>query len=628
MIMTVLRRRSVLLALLVGVLLLATATRVFQLDDRSLWADEGWTLVLSQGPTVADITQRMAFDQHPPLYFILIHQWRDLTGDTEFALRMLSVLTGVVAVAGMYQLGRQMFNTETGLVAALLLALWDHHIDLSQDVRHYAQLATFIILSSWFYFRLIQQRPPTRGTRLGYVLTSSALLYSHYLGGFVLICQFVHMLIFVHPFSRLRWTVFHFGATCATFLPWLPVVIRQNQVRWETPLYYLNSLPSTSETYGMVRDAVLGQQYALIGLLVLLGVIYISYRKTGIIFRWRPVSPVAFALLWGLGYVAMTYALNRPGREFLTIRNFIVMTPAVVVLAAHGVTNLEPRLRGFMLVVLVALMLNTVDTRQLKPPWRDVFQNVATYHQDNEPVLMDIWVGDFPGRYYVEQQTGDDTPWLSLREARDQYATQFLPVVKGYVQDYDAFWLVFWQSSPVDEMPYADGFAEAGFQRTVTLYEDHVGNRLYSYRYDRVTGENIAQFWRESAPLVALQSASVPAEAAPGETIPIRLLFAALDRPPLDYSVSVFLLDEAGNLATPPQDGPPQNGNAPTSQWQPGELIFDQRNLVLPASIPAGTYTIGTRLYYYQQPDQPLPTCPSGQGCSFARVGEITITGE
>lgn len=610
---------------LVVVLMLAAATRIIDLDSRSLWADEGWTLVLSEGPTAADITQRMAFDQHPPLYFILIHQWRDITGDTEFALRMLSVLTALLAVAGIYQLGKSMFGVETGLLAALLLALWDHHIDLSQDVRHYSQLATLIILSTWFYFRLIQQSPASRSTRIGYVLLSSALLYSHYLGGFVLICQFVHMFVFVRPWQALRWSMFHFTAICVTFLPWFPVVVRQNQVRWETPLYYLNALPSTSETYVMVRDAVIGHQYGFIGLLVVLGIFFI-YRENGRdVFRFRPFLPTFFLVLWVVGYVVMTFALNRPGREFLTIRNFIVITPAVVLLAAHGLTNLEFRLRYLMLSVLVVMMLSTVDTRQLKPPWREVFQNVATYHQDNEPVLMDIWVGDFPGRYYVEQQTGDSTPWLSLREARDTYRTQFLPVVKGYIQEHDAFWLVFWRSTPVDEMPYAEGFEEAGFQQTVALFENHVGNRIYSYRYDRVTGDNVGQFWFESAPLIALQNAELPSTASAGEALPVRLLFAAIDSPPVDYSISVFLLDESGQLAAPPQDGPPQNGAAPTSQWQPGQLVFDQPRLPLPDNLAVGTYTVGVRVYFYLEPGRPLPTCPAGENCSYVDIGKIRV---
>ncbi|NDJ84947.1 MAG: hypothetical protein GYB66_03585, partial [Chloroflexi bacterium] len=458
---------------LVIILLLATFLRINDLDQRSLWADEGWTLVLAQGPTIPEIVQRMAYDQHPPLYFVAIHLWRDLTGSSELALRMLSVLTGIIAIAGIYQLGRMMFSRTAGILAAFFLALSDHHIDLAQDVRHYAQLATLIILSTWFYFRLVRSDVPSRGTRVGYVLISAGLLYSHYLGGFVLICQAVHMLLFVRPWRQLRWALFHFGAICLSFLPWLPVVIRQNQVRWETPLYYLNALPNSFETYIMVRDAVLGKQFAITLVLIGLGLVWLYYGPRRVQVKLKPLGPAFFAALWVSAYIALTWYVNGiPERQFLTIRNFIVITPGIALLVGHGLANLQAGLRWFMALVLLLVGLSTVDTRQLKPPWREVVQTVTRYHNPDEPVLMDIWVGDFPGRYYIEQQRGDAAPWISLREARDEYETQFLPFVLRQIQEEDAFWVIYWRSVPITERQYAGIFAQAGLELSAALTTD------------------------------------------------------------------------------------------------------------------------------------------------------------
>lgn len=603
---------------LVLIVLLGTATRLFQLETRSLWADEGWTLVLAKGPSVADIVQRLANDQHPPLYFILLHWWRDAVGDTEFALRMLSVLTGLIAIAAIYQLGKALYSPLTGILAAFLLAVWDHHIDLSQDVRHYSQLATLIILSSWFYFLLVRRPNPSWGNRLGYVFLSIALLYSHYLGGFVLICHAVHMLIVVRPWSRLRFVLVHFGVVCFGFLPWFPIVLEQNRVRWQTPLYYLNSLPNSEATYRMVRDAVLGQQYALFSVLILVAVLWsLSF------WQWR--SSVFLLLLWGVGYFVMSYYLNSIlGRQFLTIRNFIVMTPAVLLLIAFGLSQLQGSLRLLMVSVILLLSLTTIDTRQLKPPWREVFQNVTTYHNPGEAVLMDIWVGDFPGRYYIEQQIGEDTPWLSLREARDDYKSNFLPVVKGYVQERDAFWLVFWQSIPVDEMPYAEGFAQAGFQRTATLSVDHAGNQIYSYRYDRVQENNVATFYTPEQPLIVLNRYEYTNSVSAGTVLPVQLFLIGLENMELDYSVSVFLLNE-NDQAIIAHDSPPLLGNSPTSAWQPGQLVFDEHPLRLPNALPAGQYDIGVKIYHYQNPNSPLATCAERNECEWVVIGQLTV---
>jgi hypothetical protein len=604
---------------MVLILLLGMAARLHDIEVRSLWADEGWSLVLSEGPTIPDIVRRLANDQHPPLYFIAIHLWRDAAGSSEFALRFLSAIIDLVGVAAIYQLGRSLFGRTSGTMAALFLAMMDLPIDMAQDVRHYAQMATFIILSSWFYFRLIREDQPSRGTRIGYWATSVMLLYSHYLGGFILICQFLHMLLVVRPWPRLRWSLFHFGAVCAAFLPWFPIVIRQNQVRWETPLYYLNSLPNSHETYVMVRDALVGKQYAITLVLMALGLLWVSYQGNSIRFRLRPWSPQLFLLLWLPGFIGMTIFLNERN-QFLTVRNFIVVAPAVALLVGHGLANLQPGIRAFMIAVLLVTNLSTYDTHQLKPPWREVTRNISELHNPGEPVLMDIWVGDFPVRYYVEQQMGKDTPWLSIREAEDEHAAQFLPFLLTYIRDYDAFWLVYWGDEPID---YAGIFSNLGFRRTASPYELHEGARLYSHRYDRFSDEAAIYYGDGEQDFFALRRYEVRGEIAPGETIEVELWWTAEAPPPVDYSVSVFLLEDATGFTHVRHDGPPMNGQARTSLWEIGELQYDPHQLTLPDNLPPGDYTLGVKVYFYQAPDNPLRV-PCGEDDS-QRCDWVTI---
>jgi hypothetical protein len=615
------------LLLLVLILFLATALRLHDLEVRSLWEDEGWTLVLSQGPTIPDIVQRMAFDQHPPLYFVAIHLWRDIAGSTEFALRMLSVLTGVVGVATIYQLGRAMFNRTAGIMAALFLALSDHHIDLSQDVRHYAQLATFVILSSWYYFRLIQSSQPSRGTRIGYVFTSIILLYSHYLGGFVLVCQATHMLLLVRPFKRLWWTGFHFGAVCLGFLPWLPIVIRQNQIRWETPLYYLNSLPNTHATYIMVRDALLGKQFGITLVLIGLGLVWLTYEQVHVRLKFRPLNPTLFLVMWGVGFTGLSFYLNAE-KQFLTIRNFVLVTPAIALVVGHGLANLQLRVRLFMTTVLVVVALTTVDTRQLKPPWREVVHTITDYHSTDEPILMDIWVGDFPGRYYIEQQMVEDTPWLSIRETADEYKEQFLPAILTYIRDRDAFWVIYWKNIPIEAQDYAGIFADEGFQQTAAFHVDHSGNLINAYRYDRLDATSVADFSDDGEKIVSLKRFSITGEFEAGKTFTTRFLWVADKPPSVDYSISMILLDEGGNRVDN-QDWQPQNGNAPMSGWESGALIFDQHSLKLPDHLAVGTYQLAVKVYYYVSPDKPLQTIctPNSENvlCDWVVVETFTI---
>ncbi|HML24238.1 MAG TPA: glycosyltransferase family 39 protein [Aggregatilinea sp.] len=605
------------LALLTLILLLAFALRAHDAGVRSLWEDEGWTMLLSKGPGVGDVVRTMVYDQHPPLYFVLLNLWRGVAGETEFATRFLGILIGVVAVAGIAPLGRALFGAKAGVLAALLLALADLHIDLSQEVRHYALMATFAVLSSLFYVRWV--RHSTRASRVGWVLTSLALMYTHYLGAFVLMTQGFHLLLCVRPRAKLAQGVFLLGAVGVGFLPWLPVVIRQNDVRWDNPLYYQNSVPNSIETYRAVRQVLFGSHYGLMAGLMLLGLVTLVYARRA---AWprvslRPVWPVLYPALWIELMTGLTVYINSRS-QFLTERNFLLIVPAIALLIAHGLTNLDRTARLFLVTVIVAVGLTTVDARRHYPDWRAVVRNVTQHHLDDEPVLMDIWVGDFPARYYVDRQMGEDTPRVSLREWRDTYKTLFLPTLLEYLNHQDAFWLIYWGDAPLDE--YGDLIDRAGFQRTAALSVDHLGTPLYSYRYDKIPAGELAAF----GDLFALRRADVPPAAAPGDTIEVALWWSADQTPPLDYSVSVFLTNAEG--ATVAQhDSSPLDGHAPTSGWQPGSVYFDAHLLAIPPGLPLGSYEVGVRVYWYGD-GQPLAVSQeNASGGDYAAAGTVNV---
>ena len=73
------------------------ALRVFQLGQQSLWYDEGFSLYLSS-QDIATITSTTAADIHPPLYYYVLHYWLIAVGSSEFAVRYLSLLWGVLSV--------------------------------------------------------------------------------------------------------------------------------------------------------------------------------------------------------------------------------------------------------------------------------------------------------------------------------------------------------------------------------------------------------------------------------------------------------------------------------------------------------------------------------------------------
>ncbi len=90
-------------ALCILIVLIAFAVRAYHLDFQSLWSDEGISLQRSS-QALTPLWQNMPVE-HVPGYFVLLHFWLGWTGHSDYALRYLSLLPSVWAVALIYRLG-------------------------------------------------------------------------------------------------------------------------------------------------------------------------------------------------------------------------------------------------------------------------------------------------------------------------------------------------------------------------------------------------------------------------------------------------------------------------------------------------------------------------------------------
>ena len=98
--------------LLVVIILLAFGRGIWALGGKSLWWDEslslhraqaGLTFALSNEIILTDnVNDVVTIDNHPPLYFVLLWVAVRLLGESEFALRFLSLASAVLIVPLLY----------------------------------------------------------------------------------------------------------------------------------------------------------------------------------------------------------------------------------------------------------------------------------------------------------------------------------------------------------------------------------------------------------------------------------------------------------------------------------------------------------------------------------------------
>src|SRR3974377_1540242 len=92
--------------LLLLIILLSFALRVYKLDTQSIWYDEGLSIQLA-GQNPAQTIALSATTDHPPLHALLLGAWMRVAGESDFVVRYLSVFCGVLVVVLAYVLGRR-----------------------------------------------------------------------------------------------------------------------------------------------------------------------------------------------------------------------------------------------------------------------------------------------------------------------------------------------------------------------------------------------------------------------------------------------------------------------------------------------------------------------------------------
>ncbi|MDH7593397.1 MAG: glycosyltransferase family 39 protein [Methanomicrobiales archaeon] len=126
--------------------------RLYNLTYNSLWLDEAATLDFARH-SLAEICGLVAGGEfNPPLFYWIEHAMLSF-GESEFVLRIIPAIAGILTIPVFYLLGREVQDRNTGLVAAALLAFSPFHLFYSQEARAYSFMLLLLSLAFLFFLR-------------------------------------------------------------------------------------------------------------------------------------------------------------------------------------------------------------------------------------------------------------------------------------------------------------------------------------------------------------------------------------------------------------------------------------------------------------------------------------------
>jgi uncharacterized membrane protein len=159
---------------------------------RGIWLDEAISIHEAHLSFHDMMASLQVSDRHPPLHYVVLWGVVRTIGDSEFAVRLPSLIAGTLVIPVLYLLGRDLYDRRTGLIAAAFGAASPLLIWYAQEARMYAFVTLFGLLAVWTQLRAIRNGRPLDWA--AYILATSALLWSHYFGLLLIVAQ---QLIFV-----------------------------------------------------------------------------------------------------------------------------------------------------------------------------------------------------------------------------------------------------------------------------------------------------------------------------------------------------------------------------------------------------------------------------------------------
>jgi mannosyltransferase len=417
---------AVALAVAVG-----TAVRCSWLGSYSLWFDEASSLRIISLPFRQFLRTTIGGEHgNMTLYYFLMRAWIHVLGDSEAALRIPSVIFGVLTIPAVFLLGSRLFNNATGATASLLLSVHAFHVQWSREARAYSLLMFLLVLAAYLLVRALE----SGRTRywIAFAVTSAMTVYAHLFAIFVLLAFALAIVAAPYQVSKrsmlLVFLIFeHLSAPMVLF-----VLLRYgSQLDWiQAPT------PASIFLFLLVITGGSG---------VVLAVVYVALCALGAISAFtRERWATGLLLMWLLAPPLLTLLISLATPVFDN-KYMVMCVPALTLLAARGCTRLwtmarVPRLvPAAMLVIVLALSAHGTYRYFREMPmsdWRSAVRYVLANQQPADGVVF--WKPNvYPYLYYVK---GDEAPRILYPPPQWQPMTAEL--LSSLAQGYRRVWLM------------------------------------------------------------------------------------------------------------------------------------------------------------------------------------------
>ena len=604
------------------ILLAAFALRVWNLGGPSLWYDEAYLWWVTRLPLGEMLSLSMR-ELIPPLSYLLLRVWQPLAGTSEFALRFLSVLFGLLALTALARIARRLTGQRVAAVWALLFgALATPLLWASRETRMYGPFIAWTLLASMALIETLfvhEERARRRwawlwgGALFGALATLTLSVF--WLAGLGL---FALTVLFRRPWSAVRaWLRDLFWPTLAAgvlFLPWGIGALRSLNVN---ATYWAGHLPVAEFLRITVTGMTVSDYWPAASNLVIGGILLLATFPLLLLTRRRPYVGL-YPLLYLLPVGAMALIFRSMPKWGHRHASFLAPLPVLALALGWGMieTLRFPRARPFARIwlgacsLIFAIIAVRADLYLLTDPayaredWRGVAHYVEDHRAPGDVVIVETG-SVFPAWAYYAGFDGlfplPDDELLNVSHVL--YYGDVAPALNAALQEASGVWLVTWLEHVTDPTGIVPALLETLGPEVPTPEFHGLGLRHFTLesRVDLPAEPSLtAQLMQPTLPGLTLWGYRLPeTPQRAGEALDVWAFWTAdavIVREDRFYQVVVRLLDARGDEWAR-FNSTPGGGDYRPSRWSADTPVLGRYTLTPDPWTPSGVYTPTLTVY-------------------------------
>jgi uncharacterized membrane protein len=380
-------------AAICSILIAAAWLRWSRLTSQSLWADEGLTTWFSQfSPAVQ--WHLLAWNDGSPLYYVAIHYWVSIWGNSVIAFRSLSALFSTLSLITFYFIARRIWEDRFFVALSLMIASFSFfQIWYAQESRSYALLDLLLLIA--IHRMLLCLNEPTKYRLISLAVVLALALYTHnmamfYVPGFVAFW-------FLYPSQmtlgvRIKKAAVVGALVLLLFAPWLPTLAKQMAFvmgHFWAPKPHAADLLSTLFTFCGLDPYVLQDlrhhlpisHFSGIRTLISLFLLAFGLCLAGAWWGSRPIDRrKSIALqLWTLLPIALVFLWSQIARSVYVDRNLIGACALMPMMLCAPIAVQSGLKRRVFQVITIALLIGVVISLSKQRRQRDDWRGVTAY---------------------------------------------------------------------------------------------------------------------------------------------------------------------------------------------------------------------------------------------------------